>query len=62
MCFPGMRGMCLPKMFHSDVSVFGSYNEQVDFPFAVLRWIGFVLELVEEQQLHCKNLITKHIK
>lgn len=48
MCFPGMRGMCLPKMFHSEVSVFGSYNEQVDFPFAVLRWISFVLELVEE--------------
>lgn len=35
-------------MFHSEVSVFGSYNEHVDLTFGVLGWISFVLELVEE--------------
>lgn len=47
MCVPGMCGVHLPKMFHSEVSVFGSYNEQVNLLFGVLCWISFVLELVE---------------
>lgn len=41
--------MCLPKMFHSEVSVFGSYNQQANLPFGVLCWISVVLELVEER-------------